>query len=256
MPARLLAVWGRPGGHIVPIMCTVAVSFEPSSPVPLLVLAVRDELLMRPWEPPAEHWPRHPGLLGGIDLVAGGTWLAVDPAARRAAFVLNGRGRLAPEHGRRSRGDLPLLAAAGLTVPDDLSTFDPFYLIIADLTGAVMLGWDGDTRTEAALPAGYTVIVNSGEDPAEPRAAHLLTALRAAPRPDPADSWGAWPALAAGEGIDRTDPRALILRHTFGDDLRYGSSSVTLLALGPDLVRYDFAAVPDEPGPATFTQIV
>ncbi|MFD0591268.1 NRDE family protein [Catellatospora coxensis] len=77
-------------------MCTVAVSFEPSSPVPLLVLAVRDELLMRPWEPPAEHWPRHPGLLGGIDLVAGGTWLAVDPAARRAAFVLNGRGRLAP----------------------------------------------------------------------------------------------------------------------------------------------------------------
>ncbi|MFC7760730.1 hypothetical protein ACFQY4_23955 [Catellatospora bangladeshensis] len=40
-------------------------------------------------------------MLGGIDLVAGGTWLAVDPAARRAAFVLNGRGQLAPEHGRR-----------------------------------------------------------------------------------------------------------------------------------------------------------
>ncbi|MEU7826352.1 NRDE family protein [Catellatospora sp. NPDC049133] len=236
-------------------MCTVAVSFEPSSPASILVLAVRDELLMRPWEPPAEHWPRHPGLLGGIDLVAGGTWLAVDPAARRAAFVLNGRGRLAPEHGRRSRGELPLLAAAGQPIPADLRTFDPFYLITADLTGAMMLGWDGDTRTETALPEGYTVIVNSGDDPAEPRAAHLLAALRATPRPDPAADWGTWPSLAAGEGIDRTDPRALILRHTFGDDLRYGSSSVTLLALGPTLLRYDFAPVPDEPGPAPLTRI-
>ncbi|MEU8076228.1 NRDE family protein [Catellatospora citrea] len=237
-------------------MCTVAVSFEPSSPVPLLVLAVRDELLVRPWEPPAEHWPRHPGVLGGIDLVAGGTWLAVDPAARRAGFVLNGRGRLAPEHGRRSRGDLPLLAAAGLPIPGDLRAFDPFYLITADLGGAVMVGWDGETRTESALPQGYTVIVNSGDDPAEPRAAHLLAALRAVPRPHPAAGWGAWPALAAGEGIDRADPRALILRHTFGDDLRYGSSSVTLLAIGPDLVRYDFAPVPDEPAPVTLTRVV
>ncbi|MEV4411918.1 NRDE family protein [Catellatospora sp. NPDC049609] len=237
-------------------MCTVAVSFDPSSEIPLLALAVRDELLVRPWEAPAAHWPRHPGLLGGIDLVAGGTWLAVDPAARRAAFVLNGRGRLAPEHGRRSRGDLPLPAAAGLPIPDDLAAFDPFYLITAGLSGAVMVSWDGATRAETALAEGLTVVVNSGVDPAEPRAARLLDALRAAGRPDPAHGWGTWLELAAGEGVDRQDPRALILRHTFGDDLRYGSSSVTLLALGPDLVRYDFAAVPDEPGPVTLTRIV
>lgn len=236
-------------------MCTVVVSFEPEAQAPLLVLAVRDEVLARPWEPPAEHWPRHPGLLGGLDLVAGGTWLAVDPAARRAAFVLNGRGRLAPEHGRRSRGDLPLLAAAGLPVPADVAAFDPFYLVTAELSGAVMVSWDGETRAETALPTGITVIVNSGVDPAEPRAAHLLAALGAADRPDPATGWGAWLDLAGGEGIDRQDPRALILRHTFGDDLRYGSSSVTLLALGPDLLRYDFAAVPDEPGPVTPTRV-
>ncbi|MEV0461264.1 hypothetical protein, partial [Catellatospora methionotrophica] len=163
--------------------------------------------------------------------------------------------RLAPEHGRRSRGDLPLLAAAGQPVPGDLRAFDPFYLITAELSGVVMVGWDGDVRTETVLPTGPTVIVNSGDDPAEPRAAHLLAALRATPRPDPADGWGAWPDLAAGRGVDRDDPRALILRRTFGDDLRYGSSSVTLLALGPDLVRYDFAAVPDAPGPLTLTRI-
>ncbi|GIF80170.1 hypothetical protein Cba03nite_15190 [Catellatospora bangladeshensis] len=238
------------------IMCTVAVSFEPSFPVPLLALAVRDELLMRPWEAPGAHWPRHPGLLGGIDLVAGGTWLAVDPAARRAAFVLNGRGQLAPEHGRRSRGELPLLAASGAPLPADLAAFDPFYLVTAGLTGASMVSWDGAERDETALPEGVTVVVNSGADPAEPRAARLLAALRAGVRPDPAGGWGDWLGLAAGQGVAREDDAALILRRTFGDDLRYGSSSVTLLALGPDLVRYDFAAVPDEPGPLVLTRVL
>ena len=40
---------------------------------------------------------RPPGVLGGRDLKAGGTWLAVDPGGRRAAALLNGHGRPAPE---------------------------------------------------------------------------------------------------------------------------------------------------------------
>lgn len=119
-----------------------------------------------------------------------------------------------------------------------------------------MVSWDGEVRDETVLPEGVTVVVNSGADPAEQRAARLLAALRTGVRPDPAGGWGAWLGLAAGEGVAREDDAALILRRTFGDDLRYGSSSVTLLALGPDLVRYDFAAVPDEPGPLVLTRVV
>lgn len=237
-------------------MCTVVVSLEPGLEVPLLLLAVRDELLVRPWEPPAEHWPEFPGLIGGRDLVAGGTWLAVDPAARRAGFLLNGKGTLALEHGRRSRGELPLLAAAGKPLPTDLTPFDPFYLVTADPSGGVMLSWDGESASKVALPVGTTVIVNSGIDPSEPRAAELLSTLDTLERPDPLSGWDSWLSLAAGADIDREDPRALILRHTFGDDLRYGSSSVSFVALSPSFVRYDFAVVPDEPGPLSVTQIV
>ncbi|MEU2632929.1 NRDE family protein, partial [Kitasatospora sp. NPDC007106] len=60
-------------------MCTVFVSFDPGSPVPVVVLAARDEYADRAWLPPARHWPDRPRLLGGLDLLAGGTWLAVDP---------------------------------------------------------------------------------------------------------------------------------------------------------------------------------
>ena len=57
----------------------------------------------RAWRPPARHWPDHPGLIGGRDELAGGTWLALDPAAPRVACVLNGVGTAA------ARGD-PALA--------------------------------------------------------------------------------------------------------------------------------------------------
>ncbi|RFU39238.1 hypothetical protein DZF91_23470, partial [Actinomadura logoneensis] len=72
-------------------MCTAIVSVDPASPVPVLLVGVRDEFIDRDWEGPGRHWPDRPGLIGGRDLRAGGTWLAVDPAARRAATVLNGR---------------------------------------------------------------------------------------------------------------------------------------------------------------------
>ena len=79
--------------------------------MPLLLLGVRDELVGRPWRPPARHWPGSP-LVGGIDEQAGGTWLAVHPDIPRVACLLNGRGTEADPARRRSRGELPLRAAA------------------------------------------------------------------------------------------------------------------------------------------------
>src|SRR5580658_2751875 len=110
-------------------MCTAIVSVGPV----LLLAGVRDEFTGRAWQPPARHWPQYPKLTGGLDLVAGGTWLAVAPEARRVACVLNGRGRQAPEGSRRSRGALPLQAAAeGKLAQAGLADFDPFHLLTAE----------------------------------------------------------------------------------------------------------------------------
>src|SRR5690606_21438838 len=106
---------GLPNGPSLPKtegtgVCTVIVGFAPDADVPVMLAGVRDEFLARPWLPPGRHWPDRPGLIGGLDRQAGGTWLAVDPAAPRAAALLNGRGVLARDEARRSRGELPLYA--------------------------------------------------------------------------------------------------------------------------------------------------
>ncbi|MCP2341492.1 NRDE family protein [Actinomadura rupiterrae] len=246
-------------------MCTAIVSVDPASPVPVLLVGVRDEFLTRAWEPPGRHWPDRPGLVGGRDLQAGGTWLAVDPEARRAATILNGRGPLAPEDRRRSRGDLPLLVAAGGTPDDlDLKTYDPFFLLGADPGGARMWSWDGADLTGRDLGPGLHIVVNNGlngeghregvvEDAfMAARLAHLRPLLAAAPRPAPRPGgdvrdWSSWLAELEGGGLDRSDRRTLLPLHEFEPGRVWGTTSVSLVGLAPDLVRYDFSARPGDP---------
>lgn len=128
----------------------------------MLLAGVRDELTDRPWLPPARHWPEYPGLTGGRDLQAGGTWLAVDSGAPRVACVLNGIGRAAPPGIRRSRGELPLSAAAGRPLDTEgLAAFDPFRLLVAEPGGAALSCWDGRELIEVALGPGLHMVVNS-----------------------------------------------------------------------------------------------
>ena len=79
-----------------------------------MVAANRDELLARPTDPPlllTEQPPRW----GGRDRLAGGTWLAVDPAGRVGAVTNRHPGGRPPTRDgtRRSRGDLPLEVLRG-----------------------------------------------------------------------------------------------------------------------------------------------
>jgi len=92
-------------------VCTVVLSLAPAERMPLLLLGFRDELTDLPWQPPARHWPGS-SLVGGLDEQAGGTWLAVHPGVPRVACILNARGEPAAPDDRRSRGELPLRAAA------------------------------------------------------------------------------------------------------------------------------------------------
>jgi Transport and Golgi organisation 2 len=251
-------------------MCTTVLGFDPGSPAPVLLIGVRDEILDRPWVGPGRHWPQWPGLIGGRDLLAGGTWLAVDPAGRRVACVLNGRGRQADPQSRLSRGELPLRLAGG---EDGLSAldparYDPFHLLCATPGAARLWSWDGGQLTEQNLAPGLHIIVNSGleggavgddgpgAEQMRARVAHfrplLVSASRPTPQPEPAAqpastaaAWGDWLALADGGGLDSADPRALLVR---GSHLgqAWGSSSVSLVALTRAGARYDFRATRGE----------
>ncbi|GIH96432.1 NRDE family protein [Planobispora siamensis] len=238
-------------------MCTVAVSIDPDADLPLILAGVRDEFVDRPWLAPAEHWP---GLLGGRDLQAGGTWLAVDPAARRVAALLNGHGVLAPADARRSRGELPLLAAARGSLPDlDPRRYDPFHLVVADPAGASLWRWDGVELGREELPPGTHMIVNSGWEQGEEneRVAFFRPLFAKAARPRSAGAgnwWGEWAFLATGAGLATEDPRAMIVRHTLPDGRVFASLSVTLVALAPGEVRYDFTAEPRDP--ASFRRVL
>lgn len=268
-------------------MCTALLSIEPGLPV--LLVGVRDELADRAWTPPGPHWPGRPGVIGGQDLQAGGTWLAVSPSDNRASCVLNGRGQLAPPASRRSRGVLPLRAAAGEPLDrDELGCLDPFHLLTAEPSRALWQSWDGQDLTERVLQPGLHFAVNSGladdllpaqtpaaqtpaarapaantsaasESTANGRAhelariAYFLPRLRTAARPDPrpgqpvATAWGGWFPLLNGDGLAADDDRALIVRRDLGDGRIWGTTSISLVALSPDGLRYDFTGSPGDP---------
>jgi hypothetical protein len=246
-------------------MCTAIISVDPSAAVPVLVAGVRDEFVAREWEPPGRHWPDRPGLVGGRDLRAGGTWFAVDPAAPRVALVLNGRGRMAPEDGRATRGELPLRTAAdGKLGEPDLAAFDPFHLVGAEPDRVRLWSWDGRDLTRRDLGPGLHMIVNSGlegegqqEGATEDaymaaRLAHFRPRLAAAARPEPGPrddvrtAWGAWLPLLENDGLPRADHRSLLPLLDMGEGRVWGTTSVSLAALTPDGVRYDFSAAPGD----------
>jgi uncharacterized protein with NRDE domain len=85
-------------------MCLVLAALAAHPDYALVVAANRDELYDRPTTP-AGFWPEHPRILGGRDLRAGGTWLAVDRSGRFAAVTNYRQGAREPS-ASRSRGFL------------------------------------------------------------------------------------------------------------------------------------------------------
>lgn len=188
--------------------------------------ANRDEMAGRPWQPPAEYWP---GICGGRDALAGGTWLALNRHKMMAA-VLNREGTLGPEPGKLSRGQLPLLAlrqasaTAGAEAIGALDAGDyrPFNLVLADADGAVFIRGLGAGRPDIMPLAPGVHMVTAGEpdDMARPRIARHLPRFRAAPVPE-------WGRLLAG----RAGPRGEQINIRADENDGFGTVCASLVSL-------------------------
>jgi uncharacterized protein with NRDE domain len=134
-------------------MCLILVAWQSHPRFPLVVAANRDEFHHRPSRA-AGPWPDVPGVLGGLDLEAGGTWLAVAQPGRLAA-VTNVREPGAPK-GRRSRGCLPrdfLLGGqspAAFAAQVDGAAHSGFNLLLADRDAL----WYCSNRSGPPVPLG------------------------------------------------------------------------------------------------------
>ena len=123
-----------------------------------------------------------------------------------------------------------------------------------------MLAWDGVRAATRDLAPGTHLLTNAGhaypadpahpDDPAaEPKAVAFGPKFAASrPSADPAagelEAWGEWLDLARGDDRDLADPGAIIARRNLPDGRLWGTTSVTLVALAPDQIRYDFQASP------------
>lgn len=225
-------------------MCTVILLRRPGADWPLLLAANRDERLDRAWDPPAEFWP---GIIGGRDRLAGGTWMSMNRAGVLAT-VLNRAGSLGPEAAKRSRGELPLLALKGASAEDaagriaalDAGLWRPFNMVLADARTAWFVAGLGAGRPEVmALAEGvFMVTAHPPNDRTSPRTARHLPRFAAAPPPAPPD-WGSWPSLLADS--EGATAQALNVPPIGG----FGTLCSSLVALGAGGARHWLFA----PGP-------
>jgi len=215
-------------------MCTVVVLLRPGDAWPVLMAANRDERVDREWDPPGAHWPERPGVVAGRDRTAGGTWLGMNRHGVAAA-VLNRQGTLGPAAGKRSRGELPLLAleqptalaAVGAIAALDAGEWRGFNMVVADGHGAHFIRGLGSGHPEVeALPAGLSMVTaHDPNDPDSPRVARHLERFRAAVAPEPPD-WAGWRAVLA----DDTGPGGTEIN--IPPRGGFGTVSSSLIALG------------------------
>ncbi len=84
-------------------MCLISFSWQPEAKYPLVLVANRDEFYARPTDK-VNYWKDNPDILGGRDLQANGSWLAINKKGRFAA-VTNYR-EIPIIQGELSRGNL------------------------------------------------------------------------------------------------------------------------------------------------------
>ncbi len=239
-------------------MCTIAILVGIAEQ-PVIIAANRDELYARETRPPQV---LAPGVVGGLDALSGGTWLAIHRGGRFAA-VTNQRALDPSAPGVRSRG-LAVVELAAASDPDAyVAALDPrdyasMNLVWGDAerVSVAYLRREGEKEINM-LERGLHVLCNDRIGAAGfPRGARLHAEIEAALT----DSI-AWPELSTQlqrvladhtrVGLDEVPPshlppeRALELTATCIHSEHYGTRSATLVALASGrVVAYDHADGP------------
>jgi len=134
----------------------------------LIVAANRDEVLLRPSAPMTILDPGPPRIVGGRDLLAGGTWLAINENGLIAGLTnLPSAGGRDPR--RRSRGELPLALARHTTARGAAEAFsalfsprdyNPAWLVVGDRNALFYIDMTGDSVQVVELAPGLHVLEN------------------------------------------------------------------------------------------------
>jgi len=172
-------------------MCLLVVVSRLIPGWPLVVAANRDERYERPSAGVASLRPRPPRTIGGRDLRAGGTWLAVNEHGVVAGLT----NRPAPQGlpaGKRSRGEIPLAlteASSARTAVADFAAasppgeFNPCWVLVGDRNALYYIDLTQPQRVEPReLGPGIHVLENKpfGEPSAKvQRVAAMLDGLGA-----------------------------------------------------------------------------
>jgi uncharacterized protein with NRDE domain len=178
-------------------MCLIAFGLAAHPAYRLVLAGNRDEFLHRA-SAPLGWWPDDAGLIGGRDLEAGGTWMAMHPEGRIAALTNlreprpgSGAGGPAPV-AQPSRGALPLSFLAQSDGPDhhaerlaggalgELQAFRGFNLLMIDLRPdaprAVCLS-NRQPRVTRTLAGGVHGLSNGAFDAPWPKLVALKQAI-------------------------------------------------------------------------------
>jgi len=215
-----------------------------------MLAANRDELIARPSAPPGI-LQATPLILGGRDLVAGGTWLAVAADGRICAVTNRHPAEgapVAPDPSRRSRGEIPvmLLNADPADIPARLAgvgpgVYNPVNVLWVDADRALIAHVDdsGPVRVVDLAPGPHVLTTRDVDDPSNPKVAMLRAGLDRvlASAPD---------ADAAMTGF-----RAILADHTSASDSPvdaacihgdvYGTVSASTVMVGANRITYEHA---------------
>lgn len=192
-------------------MCTVIIEIPEREDRATRVLAVRDELPSRPWDPPGRWWADHPEVRGVRDRLAGGAWLAAHDDGG-LAVILNRSEEVESHVPLESRGGIVLDAVLGAEVPDRPRT-QSFNLVEARGGRARISQWAGETLTQTVLEPGVHMIAHSGiNDFESARIAEWLPVFQAL---QGVEDWQTvWMEALTEREFGKDDDRAIIRDNT------------------------------------------
>lgn len=196
-------------------MCLLIIAWQLHEKYALTLAANRDERYDRPTQPFTVLREEYPRALGGKDLVAGGTWLAVNERGVVAALT-NTPSPDGPDPSKRSRGEVPMLLTAYESAEESVEAFlnqerrgayNSARLLVGDRDRLYYVELSGsDAPTAQELPPGLHVLENAPLE--EPSSKASFVACLLADSLDSAENlWSMLPTVVASHesAIPRPD---------------------------------------------------